>query len=104
MSDSNSEWGEDGWPIDTVDPFAPCPVCESVNRWQDLRGNWHCVRCKEEEGRRALANSARMLAVKEAAAKLPTRQRKPTKAAPAHEESHQDVIERAKRENKLTGD
>lgn len=58
-------WGKDGWPLDTVETFAPCPVCESVNRWQDLRGQWHCVRCKADEGRRAMENTARLLAVKE---------------------------------------
>lgn len=96
-------WGEDGWPLDTVEPFPPCKKCGSVNFWQDFRGEWRCCVCERDAGNRAMSNAARMLAAKEAAAKMPKRQRKPPKAKPDAEESHQDIIERAKRENRTQG-
>lgn len=50
-----------GWPEDTVEPFTPCPKCQSLNRWQDFRGRWRCVTCEGDAGRRALAKAGELM-------------------------------------------
>lgn len=49
------EVGQDGWPVDTIDPdeITPCPHCGTFEAWQaavgDLKGRtdpvWRCLRC-----------------------------------------------------------
>jgi hypothetical protein len=32
--------------LEVIDFPTPCEVCGAFDRWQDLRGGWHCARCE----------------------------------------------------------
>jgi len=37
--------GGQGGTIEVIEPFPPCPRCNSLELWQTLAGNWRCLRC-----------------------------------------------------------
>jgi hypothetical protein len=39
--------GPDGWPVDSIDPdeLTPCPTCRTLELWENLEGDWRCMRC-----------------------------------------------------------
>lgn len=44
-----------------IDPPDPCPVCERLELWQSLAGNWRCLRCDPpREARRLRKRAARL--------------------------------------------
>jgi len=47
------ELDADGWPVDSVDPGEPCPVCGSLLKWWDSWGTEHCQNCERETLTRA---------------------------------------------------
>ena len=49
------ELGPDGWPVDSIDPGEPCPVCGSLLKWWDGWGTEHCQNCERETLTRAHA-------------------------------------------------
>ena len=47
-ADLDAEYVEDPdrWLAENTIPLpAPCSKCESVDRWQDVAGGWHCAKC-----------------------------------------------------------
>ena len=59
---STADWGDEP---NTVPLFDPCPVCSGTDRWQDLRGNWHCTVCAKDAGRAAMNNTIRLLTIRD---------------------------------------
>jgi len=46
---ADAQWGNDpkagdSWE-DAIEPPDPCPKCRTLELWQSLAGNWHCLRC-----------------------------------------------------------
>jgi len=50
----------DGWPADCVEPGEPCLACGWSEKWWDIRGGEHCMRCGE--GLRLLSRARRLAA------------------------------------------
>ena len=44
--EDHEERGPDGWPIDSFDPPAPCRMCNTLELWQTVGGDWRCMRCE----------------------------------------------------------
>ena len=55
--------GQDGWPLDSVDPdeLTPCAECGTLELWQTMAGNWRCLRCDPPTKSQRLRNRATRL-------------------------------------------